>query len=148
MYFKVQEILYQLLTFFIKVHHPKCINFYHKASYVFNEVIWIEQLYQIYDFVFREIQQSKNNSNPNFSNYISDLAVNIFIMVNKHFYFFFNVMIVLINYNIFIQVYCNESNFNISSYKFSNPKRKKIDISLLSFVSGLTKLKTSEICTR
>lgn len=85
---KVQETLYQLLSFFIKIHHPKCIKFNHKASYAFNERIWIEELYQIYEFVRREIQQIKNNSNPNFSSYISDLAVNIFNMVNNYFSLF------------------------------------------------------------
>jgi len=83
-------VLYKLLIFFIKIHHPKCIGFHHKVSYVFNEKLWIIKLYQIYEFVCREIQQSKNNFNPNFSNYISELAVTIFNMVN--FYFLFKLL--------------------------------------------------------
>jgi len=44
--------------------------------------MWIAQLYEIYEFVRREIQLIKNNSNPNFSNYISELAVTIFSTVS------------------------------------------------------------------
>lgn len=89
-------MLYQMLTFFIKAHHPNCVSFNHKVSYVFNERTWIVQLNHIYEFVRREIQQTKNNNNPNFSNYITDLAVTIFKMVN---YFFlaicFTILIVI-----------------------------------------------------
>lgn len=70
-----------MLNFFIKIHHPKSIDLNHKVSYFFNENMWIAQLYQIYEFVSHEIQQGKNNSNPNFSNYISELAVTIFNLV-------------------------------------------------------------------
>lgn len=46
--------------------------------------MWIVQLFQIYEFVRREIQQIKNNSNPNFFNYISELAVTIFNIVSYY----------------------------------------------------------------
>lgn len=78
----MQEALYQLLTIFIKVHHPKCIDLNHKVSYVHNKQLWISHLYQIYEFVCHEIQQSRNNANPNFSNFISELAITIFKTVN------------------------------------------------------------------
>jgi len=51
--------------------------------------MWIDKLYHIYEFVRREILQIKNNSNPNFFNYISELAVTIFNIVN-YFYFLNN----------------------------------------------------------
>ncbi|CAH1736405.1 unnamed protein product, partial [Aphis gossypii] len=123
---KIQEKLYNLLTLFIKIHHPKCIDFNHKESYVYNENMWIDKLYHIYEFVRREILQIKNNSNPNFFNYISELAVTIFNIV------YFNKL----DSSILVLDEC------------PTPKRKKYDINVLSFVNGLTDLKTSEICTR
>lgn len=51
--------------------------------------MWIDKLYHIYEFVRHEILQIKNNSNPNFFNYISELAVTIFNIVN-YFYFLNN----------------------------------------------------------
>jgi len=73
-----------MLTLFVKIHHPKFIDFNHKETYAHNKNNWIIQLYQIYEFVRREIQQIKNNSNPNFCNYISELAVTIFNIVNYY----------------------------------------------------------------
>lgn len=75
-------MLYQLLTFFIKIHHPKCVGLSHEVSYVFNEETWIIQLHYIYEFVLSEIQLIEYNSNPNLSNYISELAVTIFNIVS------------------------------------------------------------------
>jgi len=69
-----------MLIFFIKIHHPKCINVHDEVSYVFNENLWIDQLYKIYEFVCREIQ-SINNSDSSFF----ELAVSIFKMVNYYF---------------------------------------------------------------
>lgn len=71
-----------MLTFFINIHHPKYVNFSHKVSYTYNDKLWNEQLYQVYEFVCREIKQVKNNSNPKFSTYISELAVTIFNIVS------------------------------------------------------------------
>ncbi|XP_026809071.1 serine-protein kinase ATM isoform X1 [Rhopalosiphum maidis] len=123
---KIQETLYNLLTLFIKIHHPKCIDFNHKDSYAYNENKWIVQLHHIYEFVRREILQIKNNSNPNFLNYISELAVTIFNIV------YFN----------------NLDSSILLLDECPTPKRKKYDINVLSFVNDLTNLKTSEICTR
>ncbi|XP_029344827.1 serine-protein kinase ATM [Acyrthosiphon pisum] len=88
--------------------------------------MWIVQLYQIYEFVRREIQQIKNNSNPNFFNYISELAVTIFNIV------YFNKL----------------DSSSLVLDECPTPKRKKYDINVLSFVDDLTNLKISEICTR
>lgn len=79
-------MLYQLLTVFIKIHHPKNVSFDHKASYIFNQELWVTKLHHIYDFVCREIQLKKNYSNPNFANYISELAVTIFNVVYYYCY--------------------------------------------------------------
>jgi hypothetical protein len=70
-----------LLTFFIQIHHPKCIGINHPVSYAFDKKIWINQLYKIYEFVHREVQQTKNNLYPTFLNYISELAVTSFYTV-------------------------------------------------------------------
>lgn len=75
-------MLYQLLTFFITIHHPKCVGLSHKVSYVYNEETWVVQLHHIYEFVLSEIQLIEYNSNTNFSNYISELAVTIFNIVS------------------------------------------------------------------
>lgn len=88
-------MLYQMLTIFIKIHHPKCVSFDHKASYIFNKELWINQLHHIYDFVCHEIQLEKNYSNPNFTNYISELAVTIFNVVNYYYY----LLLLLIEYS-------------------------------------------------
>lgn len=69
------------------MHHPKCNDFNHKESYAYDKNMWIIQLYQIYEFVRREIHQIKNKSNPNFSNYISELAVTIFNIVSYYLLF-------------------------------------------------------------
>ncbi|XP_060874698.1 serine-protein kinase ATM isoform X2 [Metopolophium dirhodum] len=123
---KVQDTLYNLLTLFIKIHHPKCLDFNHEDSYAYNKNMWIVQLYQMYEFVRREIQQIKNNSNPNFVSYISELAVTIFNIV------YFNKL----------------DSSSLVLDECSTPKRKKYDINVLSFVDDLTNLKISEICTR
>lgn len=75
-------MLYQLLTFFITIHHPKCVGLSHKVSYVYNEKTWIVQLHHIYEFVLSEIQLIEYNSNPNILTYISELAVTIFNIVS------------------------------------------------------------------
>lgn len=75
-------MLYKLLTFFIKIHHPKCVGLSHKVSYIYNEETWVVQLHHIYEFVLSEIQLIEYNSTPKFSNYISELAVTIFNIVS------------------------------------------------------------------